>query len=189
VERRSTQEPVVPDVPTPIAVVRDFVNTTDRELGTDDLSSPTDLAGYLAERGLTASGTEAQGADLDAALRLRAGLRRALELNHEGTQATLPELAEALADLPVTLTWTPEGSTLTTTDSTARGGLARIAIAAHEAVAAGIWWRLKICAWDECEWAFYDHSKNRSRNWCEYGCGNKVKTRAYRARRAAARAG
>jgi predicted RNA-binding Zn ribbon-like protein len=191
VKRSSTtrvpKEPVIPEVPHPIAVVRDFVNTTDHELGTDDLTSPAELAEYLAQRSLAPRGVEASAADLDIALRLRAGLRRALELNHDGTQEALPELAEVMVGLPVTITWTPEGTVLTTTDQTARGGLARIAIAAHEAVAAGVWWRLKICAWDECEWAFYDHSKNRSRNWCEYGCGNKVKTRAYRARRAAAR--
>ena len=58
-----------------------------------------------------------------------------------------------------------------------------------DAATAGIWWRLKICASDECEWAYYDHSKNRSRSYCEYGCGNKLKTRAYRARRRAAAAG
>ena len=62
------------------------------------------------------------------------------------------------------------------------GALAQIALAAHEAMAAQIWWRLKICAFDECEWAYYDQSKNQSRSYCEYGCGNKVKTRAYRAR-------
>ena len=59
-------------------------------------------------------------------------------------------------------------------------------MAAHEAAAAGLWWRLKICRYDECEWAYYDHSKNRSRNYCEYNCGNKLKTRAYRARQKAA---
>lgn len=58
-------------------------------------------------------------------------------------------------------------------------------MAAHEAASEGIWWRLKICSYDECEWAYYDHSKNRSRAWREYGCGNLVKTRAYRARQRA----
>ena len=53
-------------------------------------------------------------------------------------------------------------------------------------VAAGIWWRLKICSSDECEWAYYVQSKNRSRSYCEYGCGNKLKTRAYRARQRSA---
>ena len=52
---------------------------------------------------------------------------------------------------------------------------------------AGTWWRLKICASDECEWAYYDHSKNRSRQWCEYGCGNRIKSRNFRARQAADR--
>ena len=51
-----------------------------------------------------------------------------------------------------------------------------------QAAADDSWRRLKICAFDECQWAFYDHSKNRSRTWCEWGCGNKVKTRNYRAR-------
>ena len=174
-----------PGVPRTIAVVRDFVNTTDRETGTDDLSAPAQLTRFLVGRGLMPRASRATTADLDAALRLRTGLRRAVELNHEGRGATLPELAASLGDQPVTLTWTPGGPVLTTTATGVRGGLARLAIAVHEAAVAGDWWRLKICAWDECEWAYYDHSKNRSRSWCEYGCGNKVKTRAYRARKAA----
>jgi predicted RNA-binding Zn ribbon-like protein len=60
-----------------------------------------------------------------------------------------------------------------------------VAVSAHVAVASGDWARLKVCAFDECAWAYYDHSKNRSRAYCEYGCGNKVKTRAYRARQRA----
>ena len=54
-------------------------------------------------------------------------------------------------------------------------------------MAAQAWWRLKICAFDECEWAYFDQSRNRSRSYCEYGCGNKLKTRAYRARQRSAR--
>lgn len=174
------------DVPRAIAVVRNFVNTTDRETSTDELSSPADLSRYLAAQGLMARSARATAEDLQAAIRLRAGLRRALELNHDGDAAALPELAGALGDQPVSLTWSPGGAVLTTTAPGVRGGLARIAIAAQVAAAEGNWGRLKICAWDECEWAYYDHSKNRSRNWCEYGCGNKVKTRSYRARKAAA---
>jgi predicted RNA-binding Zn ribbon-like protein len=176
------------DVPRAIAVVRDFVNTTDRETSTDELSSPAALTRYLADQELIDRASRATAEDLEAALRLRAGLRGALELNHAGQEAAaLPELAGALGDQPVSLTWSPAGAVLTTTAPGVPGGLARIAIAAQVAAADGDWWRLKICAWDECEWAYYDHSKNRSRNWCEYGCGNKVKTRAYRARKAAAR--
>jgi predicted RNA-binding Zn ribbon-like protein len=86
----------------------------------------------------------------------------------------------------VRLSWTAGGVGVVAAEEGAVGALARIGLAAHETVAAQGWWRLKICAFDECEWAYYDQSKNRSRSYCEYGCGNKVKTRAYRARRRAA---
>jgi predicted RNA-binding Zn ribbon-like protein len=62
-------------------------------------------------------------------------------------------------------------------------------IAVQAAVADGTWKRLKICADDECGWAFFDASKNQSRNWCEWGCGNRAKTRSYRARRRASAPG
>ena len=41
-----------PDVPAPIAVVRDFVNTTDHETGTDELTTKAELSRYLLREGL-----------------------------------------------------------------------------------------------------------------------------------------
>ena len=47
----------------------------------------------------------------------------------------------------------------------------------------GTWARLKVCASDECRWAFYDSSRNRGGTWCKMEtCGNVVKNRAYRER-------
>jgi len=173
-----------PDVPRPIAVVRDFVNTTDHETGTDELDSAAGLGRYLLAEGLVDLPVRATGDDLRLAVALRAGLRQALERNHDADAAPLAPLDEPLSELPVALAWTGGEVVLVPAATGVRGALASIAVSAHRAAADGIWWRLKICASDECEWAYYDHSKNRSRNWCEYGCGNKVKTRAYRARRA-----
>jgi predicted RNA-binding Zn ribbon-like protein len=178
-----------PDVPAPIAVVRDFVNTTDHETGTDDLTTRAALTRYLVEAGLLTGPGRASADDLALALRLRAGLRRALELNHDGDGSAPDALDAALRELPVALAWTDGQTTLRPAAGGVRGALARIGLAAHDAATADIWWRLKICAYDECEWAYYDHSKNRSRNYCEYGCGNKLKTRAYRARQRAAASG
>jgi len=49
------------------------------------------------------------------------------------------------------------------------------------------WSRLKACRDDACQWAFYDHSKNRSGTWCSMAdCGNRTKTRAFRQRARAA---
>jgi len=50
-----------------------------------------------------------------------------------------------------------------------------------EAMLDGSWGRLKACR--NCTWAFYDYSPNRSATWCSMQlCGNRKKTRAYRAR-------
>lgn len=175
------------DVTGAVAVVRDFVNTSDHDEGTDELDSPAGLTGWLVQSGLTSESTiGASAAELDLALRLRAGLRRGLELNHDGGSEPIPGLAEVLADLPVVLAWDGTAPVLTTSDDGVLGGLARVAVSAHETVASGEWGRLKICSFDECEWAYVDRSKNRSRHYCEYGCGNKLKTRAYRARQRAA---
>ena len=51
----------------------------------------------------------------------------------------------------------------------------------------GTWERLKVCRNDECQWAFYDHSRNHSGAWCTMAiCGNRMKGRAFRTRRARA---
>ena len=45
--------------------------------------------------------------------------------------------------------------------------------------------RVKQCASEECNWLFWDASKNRSRRWCEMSaCGNREKARRYQRRHA-----
>lgn len=173
-------------MPAPITLVRDFVNTDDRELETDAIATVEALSSWLVAARLVTEDAPADESDLALSRGLRDGLRRALELNHDAGDEPVPALAEALRELPVTLTWDGTAPVLSTSAEGALGGLTRVALAAHEAVSSGDWGRLKICALDECAWAYYDHSKNRSRAYCEQGCGNKVKTRAYRARQRAA---
>jgi predicted RNA-binding Zn ribbon-like protein len=45
--------------------------------------------------------------------------------------------------------------------------------------------RLRICAHPGCDDVVVDLSKNRSKQYCEGGCGNRAAVAAYRARRAA----
>lgn len=45
--------------------------------------------------------------------------------------------------------------------------------------------RLRICASDDCSNVVVDLSKNRSRRFCESGCGNRAAVAAYRARQRA----
>ena len=54
----------------------------------------------------------------------------------------------------------------------------------REAMLTGAWRRLKACPADDCQWAFYDRSRNRSRTWCKMDvCGNRSKVRTFRERR------
>ena len=46
--------------------------------------------------------------------------------------------------------------------------------------------RLRVCAADDCEDVVVDLSKNRSKRFCDGGCGNRANVAAYRARKTGA---
>ncbi|NRQ33591.1 CGNR zinc finger domain-containing protein [Nonomuraea sp. NN258] len=165
-------------------LVRDFVNTYDVEADADELASPAELAIWLRERGLIGPRDRAADEDLQTALALREGLRAALRRE----AAELPALP---LHVRVNPTNAPDeggapghGPELVPAENGVPGGLARILVAAVETP----WDRLKVCAEATCQWAFIDTSKNRSRSWCSMRvCGNRTKTRAYRARKRGSR--
>lgn len=171
----------------PALLLRDFVNTLNVEDAEDEIDTPGRLAGWLAARRLVPDGAEARDPDLVTATALREGLREAMSAHHGPQEADLPDdLEDALAALPLRITFAGPRPALAPLDppGTAAAGLARVAAAIADAVAAGTWPRLKVCQEDTCRWAFLDTSKNRSRAWCSMSvCGNRTKTRAYRARR------
>ena len=49
--------------------------------------------------------------------------------------------------------------------------------------------RLRVCAGEDCADVIVDLSKNRSRRFCDSGCGNRANVAAYRARKAGRVAG
>jgi predicted RNA-binding Zn ribbon-like protein len=172
-------------------LLRDFVNTLDIDDGTDELRDPASLVTWLDGRGLIPAGTgdsagrRAGDADLDAAVALRESLRAAMRAHHD-----MPEppsgIEAAAAGLPLRISESDGVPTLVPVETGVRGGLAWLAAAIAASTADHSWERLKICAEDTCQWAFLDSSKNRSKHWCSMQeCGNRAKTRAYRARRAA----
>lgn len=68
------------------------------------------------------------------------------------------------------------------------GALARLLVPVVEGAPDRTWERVKACAETDCQWAFYDRSRNRSGRWCDMAvCGNRTKVRAYRATSAAGR--
>jgi len=167
--------------------VRDFVNTLDVETGEDALSSPDALRAWLQSHHLGPA-RGATRADLVAARRLREAIR-ALLLENNGLsvrkEAALT-LNRTAARAQVGLRFDSGGEVRL--EPAARGveaALGRLLAIAASAMADGTWARLKACRADDCQWAFYDHARNRSRQWCSMAvCGNRTKARTYRRRHA-----
>jgi predicted RNA-binding Zn ribbon-like protein len=170
------------------ALLRDFANTLDVDEGTDALTTPGDLSGWLGQRGLLDAGLSAGDDDLAVARLLREVLRDAFRANHgEAAAGTDTAMQQVTAALPLALGLRAGRPTVVPAGSGVRAALAHLLTAAVDCGADGSWSRLKICAADDCAWAFYDTSKNRSRTWCSMQvCGNRAKTRSYRARRGSA---
>jgi predicted RNA-binding Zn ribbon-like protein len=170
-----------------LELVREFVNTYDVEDDVEGLASATALGAWLHEHGLASAGVRASRADLTRAIELREALRSIL-LAHNGTPAAAP--AAAVLDASairarLQLRFDEQGhSWLEPEAGGIHGALGQLLVIVHTAIADGTWERLKACREHACEFAFYDHTKNRSGTWCNMEvCGNRAKARAYRQRR------
>jgi predicted RNA-binding Zn ribbon-like protein len=154
--------------------VQGFVNTINLERGDEWLRA------WLEERGVVPD-----DADLERARDVREAIRELLYANNlqpvEGDPWTELRRAADAAELSIDFARPALVARATGID----GVVGNVLAASFTAIADGTWRRLKACRNHGCRWAFYDYSKNRSASWCSMQlCGNRTKTRAYRARRA-----
>jgi predicted RNA-binding Zn ribbon-like protein len=181
------ESPPAKTAPQPLYLVQRFVNSIDLESGEDELETPEALGGWLSERGLMDARERVSRADLTHAVDVREGLRALLLRNNglaldEAKVARLDGVAERTG-IHVRFDAGDEPA-LEPAAKGVDGALARLLAIVAESVAGGSWERLKACPREECEWAFFDRSKNRSGRWCRMEqCGNLAKARAFRERR------
>jgi len=191
--------------PMPLLRVQAFVDTLDQDLGTDVFAHPDEARAWLADAGLHAAGPDGpdQGFadDLRLARETREGIRALIgrsAVDEPLTPGALAPLEEVLrrsrprlnvaADGRVRLgptlpALTPAAETLPA--ETLADGLLALLLIIRDAQADGSWDRLKLCANPDCRWAFYDRSHSRRGAWCDMAsCGNRLKNRNLRARRA-----
>jgi predicted RNA-binding Zn ribbon-like protein len=177
--------------PGDLELVRSFVNTLELPMDAplkDALATPEALSDWLGSQAIKLP--EASLADWQRTVAVREALRTVL-LSHSG-EALEDELRDALkllnaeaARAPLALRLDGDGR-LEPQGTGLDAFLGRLFAAIYTATQNGTWQRLKACRHDACQWAFYDHSKNRSGKWCTMAvCGSRLKTRAYRERRAA----
>ena len=174
-----------------LAFVQGFINTRDIEEETEALSTPGELQAWLRARGLQVGDDPLVPGDLERAVAVREALR-AMALANSGEPLdpeAVATLNRAAARAGVRVRFDREGrAELVPKGEGVDAALGAILAAVQAAEADGTWRRLKACRNHTCGWAFYDGSKNRSGAWCTMDvCGNLMKARAYRRRRAEAR--
>jgi predicted RNA-binding Zn ribbon-like protein len=153
--------------PEPLRQVQLLLNSEDQEHKVDWLPD------WLAEHGIPDEAGRAR--ELRHALRALVLANNGVRLE-EDALATVNEAASRLS-----LVLDADGRARVE----GRDSLDEIVAIALAAVLDGSWRRLKACR--NCHWSFYDYSPNLSATWCSMQlCGNRKKTRAYRARKRAA---
>jgi predicted RNA-binding Zn ribbon-like protein len=168
--------------PGPLALVEEFLRTRNEITGTADLDR------WRADRGLP-GGVTAE--TYDRALRLREALRSLMLANNGGPAdpAAVDVVNSEIEACGLRPEVVPDGSSVRVRWPAARGGdpmPAAVLAGVIGAITDGSWPRMKACAAEDCHYAFYDHTRNRSGRWCDVsGCGANARMRAYRRRRSA----
>jgi predicted RNA-binding Zn ribbon-like protein len=182
--------------PPPLLLVQAFVNTLDLDLRTDVLAHADEARAWLADAGLRDPGPGRPGqadtdfaADLLLARDVRESLRAMIAHNTDGkplTEAGLRPLGQVTRQAKTRLEVNADGQVrLGIPAQRLADGLAGLLLTIRDAQADGSWDRLKLCGNPDCQWAFYDRSRSRRGAWCEMAsCGNRLKNRNLRARRA-----
>jgi predicted RNA-binding Zn ribbon-like protein len=183
--------------PPPLLLVQAFVDTLDLDLDTDMFARAEEAHSWLADAGLIDAASSAGPASPDFAsdLRLAREVRasiRALIAHHNDAEALTEDerlpLEQVGHEGQPRLQVSPDGQVSLETEAPAgrvAGGLLGLLLIIRDAQADGSWDRLKLCGNPDCRWAFYDRSHSRRGAWCDMAsCGNRLKNRNLRARRA-----
>ena len=176
-----------PKAPGRLELLQRFINSHNHDFPRewDRIGTPERAEAWLRQKRLVAPGDRISDADVARLRELREAIR-ALAIANQGGQS-----GAAATDIIRRLSGTAQLSvsiddTGRTALEPARGGVdgavATLLGILHEAQLSGDWSRMKACR--QCEYAFFDRSKNRSAAWCAMSiCGNRTKNRAYYRRR------
>jgi len=172
-----------PKAPRRLELLQRFVNTHNHDFPGDwDRIGTAEKAGaWLREKGLVAAADRVSDADAARLRALREAIRALLVAHRRAEAADTIRAVSSGAQLNVVVQ--PTGrAVLEAAAGGVDGAVATLLGILHEAQLTGDWQRMKACR--QCEYAFFDRSKNRSAAWCAMSiCGNRTKNRAYYRRR------
>ena len=172
-----------PKAPGRLELLQRFVNTHNHEFPDDwdRVGTPEKAQAWLREKELIGQDVAITDADVVRLRALREGLRALAIANQAGlSAAAASEAIRDVSDLAALSVVVDAGgrTALEPTRQGVDGAVAALLGILHEAQLTGEWSRMKACR--QCEYAFFDRSKNRSATWCAMAiCGNRTKNRAY----------
>lgn len=155
-----------------------------REERVDHLRTPADLAAFVARWRWTGrhTGTERELAEVRA---LRGRLRRIWEVDLDDAVDLVNALLSEGAAMPQLVRHDDYGWHVHATRSDAplaQRMAVEAAMAFVDLIRSDELDRLRTCAGEDCDDVVIDLSRNRSRRFCDSGCGNRANVAAYRAR-------
>ena len=178
--------------PAPLIAVQGLANTFAYEPGEERLLDPESTRRWLVESDLASGAITVSEAEQRRLVEFREAVRELIDANLDGDpDVAAKRLGPLIARHPIELVADGDGrlSVDLEPQATVDDLIAQMLGIVFTAQLADQWPRLKICASDECRWAFYDTSRNRGGTWCQMEtCGNRINNRAYRRRKASARA-
>ncbi|HVU92376.1 MAG TPA: CGNR zinc finger domain-containing protein [Jatrophihabitans sp.] len=149
------------------------------------LETLDDLEAFVAEWGWTGSRRRTR-AELAAVQALRPRLRQVWHVDKDGAAGivnTLLREASAVPQLVKHDVWDYHLHATRPEQPLAERMAVEAAMALVDVIRTDELGRLRICAAGDCDNVLVDLSKNRSKRFCEAGCGNRMAVAAYRARR------
>jgi predicted RNA-binding Zn ribbon-like protein len=176
----------VKPAPGRLALMQRFVNTRNYLSGGDLLADTEEASAWLTGHGLLRAGERIGERERERLVEFREALRSLLSANNWMPGADAQALNDFLTSVALRMRFGSDGRP--GLESAPGGGLVeqvvgRLLAEVVRAEVEGRWNRLKACSNEECRWAFYDASKNRSGRWCTMQvCGARHKMRAYRER-------
>jgi len=177
--------------PGQLGLVQSFLNTLDLESGRDVLAGADTAEAWLAGNRLASPGTEYDDADRRRLIDVRQALHELVATSGGGglKRRAVTTLNESARRVRLGVRLHPvDGYRLVAEGVGIDRPIGELLMAVTASMAAGTWNRLKVCANDACQQAFYDSSRNRSGRWCSMAtCGNRMKGRSYRQRHSGAR--
>lgn len=173
------------DTEVALAAAAALVNTAPGLTDPEELVTVADLDAFVTGWGWTGRHCRSED-ELEAVRELRPRLRRIWEVDEDQVVEIVNGLLREFRALPQLLKHDEWDYHLHATDQDAPLP-ARMAVEAAMAmvdvVRGGELQRLRICQAPDCRDVVVDLSKNRSKRFCDSGCGNRMAAAAYRSRR------